>query len=57
MRVILDTNILVSALIRRDSISGQMLEAWFEDRFVLLTQPLLFEELRAPSPGGRGSVP
>lgn len=47
MRVILDTNILVSALIRRDSIPGQILEAWFEDRFVLLVHPLLLEELRA----------
>jgi hypothetical protein len=47
VRVILDTNILVSALIRRDSIPGQILEAWFEDRFVLLVHPLLLEELRA----------
>jgi hypothetical protein len=47
LRVILDTNILVSALIRRDSIPGQTLEAWFEDRFVLLIHPLLLEELRA----------
>jgi predicted nucleic acid-binding protein len=28
VRVILDTNILVSALIPRDSIPGQILEAW-----------------------------
>lgn len=47
MRVILDTNILVSALIRRDSIPGQILDAWFEDRFILLVHPLLLEELRA----------
>ena len=47
MRVILDTNILVSALIRRNSIPGQILEAWFEDCFVLLTHTLLFAELRA----------
>jgi hypothetical protein len=47
VRVILDTNILVSALIRRDCIPGQILEAWFEDRFVLLVHALLLEELRA----------
>ena len=47
MRVILDTNILVSALIRRDSIPARILEAWLEDRFVLLVHPLLLEELRA----------
>jgi predicted nucleic acid-binding protein len=35
VRVILDTNILLSALIRRDSAPGRILEAWFEDRFVL----------------------
>ena len=47
VRVILDTNILVSALIRRDSIPGQVLEPWFDDRLVLLIHPLLLEELRA----------
>lgn len=47
MRVILDTNILVSALIRRNSIPGQIFEAWFEGCFVLLVHPLLLEELRA----------
>lgn len=49
MRVVLDTNVLLSALIRRDSAPGRILEAWFEDRFVLLTHPLLIEELRAVS--------
>lgn len=47
MRVILDTNVLVSALIRRDSPPSHVLEAWFDDRFVLLSHPLLLEELRA----------
>lgn len=46
MRVVLDTNILLSALIRRDSVPGRLLEAWFEDRFTLLVHPLLLEELR-----------
>lgn len=46
MRVVLDTNILVSALIRRDSVPGRILEAWLDDRFVLLTLALQLEELR-----------
>jgi putative PIN family toxin of toxin-antitoxin system len=47
VRVILDTNILLSALIRRDSLPGRILEAWLEDRFVLLTHAIQLEELRA----------
>ena len=46
MRVVLDVNILLSALIRRHSLPGRILEAWFDGRFVLLTHPLLLEELR-----------
>lgn len=47
MRIVLDTNVLVSALIRREGAPGRVLEAWFDDRFVLLTHRLLLEELRA----------
>ena len=47
MRVILDTNVLLSALIRRDSVLGRFLGAWFDDRFVLITHELQLEELRA----------
>src|ERR1700716_1036735 len=46
MRVILDTNVLLSALIRWDSVPGRVLEAWFDDRFVLITHELQLEELR-----------
>lgn len=46
MRAVLDTNILLSALIRRDSVPGRILEAWFDDYFVLLTHDLQLEELR-----------
>jgi uncharacterized protein len=49
VRVVLDTNILLSALIRGDSVPGRILDAWFEDQFALLTHPLLIEELRAVS--------
>src|SRR5260221_5051479 len=44
--VVLDTNILLSALIRRDSVPGRIIEAWFDDHFVLLTHDLQLEELR-----------
>lgn len=46
MRVVLDTNVLLSALIRRSSVPAQILEAWFEDRFILSSHPLQLEELR-----------
>ena len=46
MRVILDSNVLLSALIRRDSVPGRIFEAWHEKRFDLLTHELQLEELR-----------
>jgi len=46
VRVILDTNVFVSGLIRRDSPPGQILELWFEGRFTLLSHVLLLDELR-----------
>jgi putative PIN family toxin of toxin-antitoxin system len=47
VRVVLDTNILLSALIRADSIPGRILDAWLDDRFVLPSHSLQREELRA----------
>jgi putative PIN family toxin of toxin-antitoxin system len=46
MRVILDTNVLLSALIRWNSVPGRILDAWFDDRFILITHELQLEELR-----------
>jgi uncharacterized protein len=46
VRVILDTNVVLSALIRCDGAPGRILEAWLDDRFVLLAHPLLLDELR-----------
>jgi putative PIN family toxin of toxin-antitoxin system len=46
VRVILDTNVVLSDLIRCDGAPGRILEAWLDDRFVLLTHPLLLDELR-----------
>jgi uncharacterized protein len=47
LRVILDTNILLSALILRHSIPAMVLQAWHQDRFDLLTHALQLQELRA----------
>lgn len=46
MRVVIDTNILLSALLRRDSLPDAVLRAWAQDRFTLLTHVLQLEELR-----------
>lgn len=46
MRVVLDTNILLSALITPDGISSRIVDAWFEDRFELLTHAVQLDELR-----------
>jgi putative PIN family toxin of toxin-antitoxin system len=46
MRVILDTNVLVSALLAAGSVPAQLLDAWFEGKFTLLTSEEQLEELR-----------
>lgn len=46
MRVVVDTNVLLSALIRRDSLPAAVVAAWIDGRFTLLTHPLQLEELR-----------
>jgi uncharacterized protein len=47
VRVVLDTNILVSALIRRNSIPGRIVQAWLQGGFVLLSHEREIDELRA----------
>ncbi|HEX3884971.1 MAG TPA: putative toxin-antitoxin system toxin component, PIN family [Stellaceae bacterium] len=49
MRVVLDTNILISALIRRDSVPGQVLRAWASGHFDLITHEIQLDEFRAVS--------
>ena len=49
MRVVLDTNILLSALIRRGSLPDQVVRAWLGNRFTLLTHEIQIAELRAAS--------
>jgi len=46
MRVILDTNVLVSALLTPDGVPARLLDAWFEGRYELLTSESQLEELR-----------
>jgi putative PIN family toxin of toxin-antitoxin system len=46
MRFILDTNILVAALITRGTPPDQLYEAWRDGRFTLITSELQIEEIR-----------
>jgi hypothetical protein len=46
MRVILDTNILIAALITRGTPPDRLYEAWREGRFTLITSELQVEEVR-----------
>jgi uncharacterized protein len=47
MRVILDTNIFISSLIRPDTPPGLLIDAWLDDRFDLISHVLQFEEMHA----------
>src|SRR5580693_2771466 len=49
MRVVVDTNILISALIRRDSIPDLIVAAWLEGRFDLLSHARQLDEFRRVS--------
>lgn len=46
MRVILDTNVLVSAMLTAGGVPARLLDAWFEGRYELLTSESQLEELR-----------
>lgn len=45
MRVVLDVNIIVSALISRDGTPARVLKLWSEGMFELVVSPKLIEEL------------
>jgi hypothetical protein len=49
LRVILDTNVLLSALIRVDSKPYQLVRAWLDGRFELVSSDAQLEELRRVS--------
>ena len=44
MRVVLDTNVLVAALIVSDGPPHQLFEAFLNDRFILITSDTQIEE-------------
>ncbi|SHL51303.1 hypothetical protein SAMN05518668_101357 [Sphingobium sp. YR657] len=46
MRVILDTNILLSGLISPRGVPALLIEAWLERRFTLVSHALQLEEIR-----------
>ena len=46
LRLILDTNILLAALITRGTPPDTLYEAWRDERFTLLTSELQIEEIR-----------
>ncbi|QMW23121.1 putative toxin-antitoxin system toxin component, PIN family [Sandaracinobacteroides saxicola] len=49
MRVVLDTNILVSALLTKGGIGDGMIEAWQAERFTLISHDVQIDELREVS--------
>lgn len=46
MRIILDSNILLSGLISPDGVPARLIEAWLDHRFVLVSHALQLAELR-----------
>jgi hypothetical protein len=46
LRVVLDTNTLVSGLLSRSSPPAQVLKAWCERRFLLLCFPAILDEIQ-----------
>lgn len=49
MRVILDTNILLSGLIAPGGVPGRLIDAWLDRRFTLVSHSLQLDEFRAVS--------
>lgn len=46
MRVILDTNILLSGLISREGFPARLIEAWLDRRFTLVSHAFQIDEIR-----------
>ena len=49
MRVILDTNILLSGLIAPAGVPGRLVDTWLDGRFTLVSHSLQLDEFRAVS--------
>ena len=46
MKVVLDTNVLVSALLSPGGMPARIVRAWLDERFTLVSHPLQLDELR-----------
>ena len=49
MRVFIDTNILLSGLISPSGLPAQLIEAWLDHRFTLVSHPIQLDEIREVS--------
>lgn len=49
MRVVLDTNILLSGIISQGGTPAALIEAWFDRRFILVSHPIQLDEVREVS--------
>ena len=46
MKVVLDTNVMVSALLSPGGMPARIVRAWLDERFILVSHPLQLDELR-----------
>lgn len=46
MRVILDTNVLLSGLLSAGGVPARLIEAWLDHRFILVSHAIQLDELR-----------
>lgn len=44
-RVVIDTNVIISGLMKAESVPGKILKAWRKNKFILLLSPPIFEEI------------
>lgn len=46
MKVVLDTNVMVSALLSPGGMPARIVRSWLDERFILISHPLQLDELR-----------
>lgn len=49
LKVVLDTNLIISAIISINSIPGQLFRAWRQDRYILIVSIQILEEIKEVS--------
>ena len=57
LRVVIDTNIFVSAQLSRNGVPAQVLKAWREHHFIMLTSPAIVAEIAETLAGFIGRAP